>query len=147
MIQERFKLMPTVGIILRKENKILLIKRKNTGWNDGRHAYVGGDVDGGETVTQAAVREAQEELGIKLDKNNLKLIHVLHRKDKIYFESIDFVFEATEWQGQPTNMEPDKCDGFEWFEIDNLPESIVKCLKHVLDEVKKNKFYSEYGWD
>lgn len=52
------------GIILLEENKLALIERHR----QGRHyfAFPGGGVDEGETPEQAAVREAEEELGIQV---------------------------------------------------------------------------------
>ena len=50
------------GIILIEEGKIALMERHRA----GRHyfSFPGGGVDMGETVEQAAVREAKEELGV-----------------------------------------------------------------------------------
>lgn len=62
----------TVDIIIeltdRKERPILLIKRKNPppGW-----AIPGGFVDSGETVEQAAVREAREETSLDVELKTL----------------------------------------------------------------------------
>ena len=52
------------GIILLEENKLALIERHR----QGRHyfAFPGGGVDEGETPEQAAIREAEEELGIQV---------------------------------------------------------------------------------
>ena len=77
-MKERFKLVPAVVLFIRRGNEILLGKRCNTGWQDGKWGLFGGGVDGAETVRQAAVREAYEELGIAIDIEHLKVIHVLH---------------------------------------------------------------------
>ncbi|MDZ7955173.1 NUDIX domain-containing protein [Nostoc sp. DedQUE09] len=60
-----FKLIPASYIILIKNEKILLIRRVNTGYEDGKYSVVG-LVDGNETFVQAVVREAKEEVGIDL---------------------------------------------------------------------------------
>lgn len=61
----------TVDIIIKCEDGVVLIERKNPpyGW-----AIPGGFVDYGETVEEAAIREAKEETG--LDIKNLKQFHV-----------------------------------------------------------------------
>lgn len=54
---------PTVDIIIRYKNGIILIKRKNPpeGW-----ALPGGFVDYGESLEDSAVREAREETGLDI---------------------------------------------------------------------------------
>ena len=54
---------PTVDIIIRYMNGIILIKRKNppSGW-----AIPGGFVEYGETLEAAAIREAREETGLEV---------------------------------------------------------------------------------
>ncbi len=61
----------TVDCIIRIDNKIVLIKRKNPpyGW-----AIPGGFVDEGETVEDAVRREMKEETN--LDLSNMKQFHV-----------------------------------------------------------------------
>jgi 8-oxo-dGTP diphosphatase len=62
---------PTVDIIIEKNNKVVLIKRKNEPFRN-MLAIPGGFVEYGETVEHAAVREAKEETGLKI-----KLIEIL----------------------------------------------------------------------
>lgn len=146
MHKERFKIMPYAVIILRKRKKILLIRRYNTGYGDGFYACAGGGVDGNESITDAVIREAREELGITIKKENLKMVHVLHGRHTDY-EAIGFFIEAFAWEGEPRNVEPHKCDDIGWFDIDSLPENTVAHLKHVLERMKQDSFYSEFGWE
>lgn len=69
---ERYKNpVPTVDIIIEYAAGIVLVERKNPpyGW-----ALPGGFVDYGETVEQAARREAGEETGLAID--DLRMFHV-----------------------------------------------------------------------
>ncbi|MEM7826632.1 MAG: NUDIX domain-containing protein [Candidatus Aenigmatarchaeota archaeon] len=52
----------TVAIVIKKNNKFLLIKRANRP-NKNYWAFPGGHVEKSETIYQAAVREAKEEIG------------------------------------------------------------------------------------
>jgi len=63
----------TVDIIILYHNQIVLIKRKNQPYQNC-YAFPGGFVEIGETVEQAAVREAREETG--LDVALIKLLGV-----------------------------------------------------------------------
>ena len=144
--KERLALVPYVALLLRQEQKILLIRRCNTGDCDGFYACAGGKIDGNESATQALIREAYEEIGIILKKEHLKIVHVLHSKRDIE-EAIGFFIEATIWENNPCLMEPDKCDDVIWFDIDSLPQNLFPGLKQVLEMLDKNIFYSEYGWE
>ena len=72
------------GIILIHEGKLALIERHR----QGRHyfAFPGGGVDKGESDEQAAVREAEEELGIRVEVVQ-KAATILRegRRDQVYF--------------------------------------------------------------
>lgn len=147
MRKERFKIEPYVVVILRKNDKILLLRRYQTGFGDGFYGCAGGGVDGKESVTYAVIREAHEELGIKIKKEDLKMAHVLHGLHDHGREAIGFFIEAIAWEGEPCNMEPHKCDHIEWFALDDLPKNTLPHLKHVLKMIKNGVFYSEFGWD
>ena len=42
--KERFKLAPCAVLFLKRDNKLLLIKRENTGWADGKYALPEGSL-------------------------------------------------------------------------------------------------------
>ena len=62
------------GVVLIEDNKVALIER----YRDGKHYFVfpGGGVDEGETPQEAAVREMEEETGLRVTvKRELAEIH------------------------------------------------------------------------
>ena len=145
--KDRFKLIPAVYLILIKDNKILLLKRKNTGFEDGNYGLVSGHLDGDEPVYQAMIRETKEEAGIILKKENLEVVQILHRGGRRPpNERIDFFIKAKKWDGEIRNMEPDKCDDLSWFDIDSLPDNTIGYIRHVIDCIKKDIVFSEWGW-
>jgi len=144
MPAEKFKIIPTVYLILVEDKKILLLRRYNTGFHDGEYSFPAGHLRGNETLREAMVREAREEIGVELDLKDLKLIHIMHRKEPTE-ERVNFFFPAKKWIGELKITEPSKCDDLSWFALGNLPENIIPYIKQVINCFKDNIFYSEFG--
>lgn len=89
MTKERFKIVPFAGLILRKNNTVLLMKRAENAISGGMYAFPGGGIDGGETIATATIREAQEELGITIDVHDLQFVHVMHVRMENGYEYIN----------------------------------------------------------
>lgn len=148
MNQERFALHASVLIIFKQDDKILLLLRKNI-TSDGLYGLVAGHLDDGETITQAFIREAKEEVGVNIDPKNLKISGVSHsysRHNNRQF--IQFYAICDQWDGELKNMEPEKCGDIEFFKLDNLPKNIVPYIKNAIEKILQDgEFYFEYGWE
>lgn len=145
MVDKRFSPSLAVGILLIKDNKVLLLKRSPKIHAGGFYSFPGGHVDGNETIREALARESFEELGIIISPEDLKFVHVVHRKN-INSEYVTFYFSATNWIGVPVNKEPDKHEHMGWFEIDEIPENVIY-VRHALMCYKTNiGQYIEEGW-
>ena len=134
-----------VHIFFLREAEILLLRRFNTGYEDGNYSVVAGHVDAGETVTQAAVREVMEEAGVVIDSKDLQIVHVMNRKSND--ERVDFFMAVRQWSGEVVNMEPDKCDDLSWHPIASLPENTVPYVRRGIECFQNGIFYSEFGWE
>jgi len=141
----KFKIIPTVYLILKKDDRILLSRRYNTGFHDGEYSFPAGHLNGNETLIQTMIREAREEIGVKLNPEDLKLVHVMHRKEPNE-ERVNFLFSAEKWKGEPEILEPHRCDDLRWFDINNLPDNTIPYIKQMIMCVLQEIFYSEYGW-
>ncbi len=137
---ERFKLKVSVYVIFLKEDKVLLSRRFNTGWQDGNYGLPSGHLESQETLIEALLRETAEEIGIKLNQENVTFIHVMHRKSNY----IDFFFLARNWTGDPKNMEPNKCDDLKWFPLNKLPDNMVPSVKFALENYQNGIQFSEF---
>ena len=118
---ERFKIKVAVYALLMKDNKILLLRRFNTGWQDGNYGLPSGHLEADENLIEATLREMEEEVGVKSKKEDVEFVHTMHRKS-VY---VDFYFLVKNWEGEVQNMEIDKCDDLSWFNLDSLPENII----------------------
>ena len=118
-------------MIITKDNKILLQKRKGSKLWPGYYALPAGHIDEGETQFDALIREAQEELGINIDPKNILNSYVVLRRNFFEIDGkqlepyIDYYFDIEEFEGIPKIMEEDKCDVLIWADVDNLPEPFI----------------------
>lgn len=142
MQKERFKVVPAVYLILVKKGKILLLKRFNTGYEDGNYSMIAGHVDEGEAPKAALAREAYEEAGISVKVSDLEYALAMYR----HFNRVDLFFAAKNWQGEVRNMEPAKCDDLSWFDLDDLPQNMIPCVRRAIDCYKLGVHYYEFGW-
>ncbi|PIR86956.1 MAG: NUDIX hydrolase [Candidatus Harrisonbacteria bacterium CG10_big_fil_rev_8_21_14_0_10_49_15] len=142
---ERFKIIPSVYLILDQDGKTLLAQRFNTGFEDGKYGLVSGHAEEKEAFRQALVREVKEEAGIQLRENDIKHVLTMHR-DCGDHERADFFFTASAWQGEIKNMEPSKCDDLSWFAPDALPENTIPYIRHAIECYQKGITYTEFSW-
>ena len=149
MIKGRSKIIPAAYLVLKDGNKILLLRRYNTGYEDGNYSLVAGHVEDGETFTECVIREAKEEAGVILKNEDLKVSHIMNRKKEggEKNDRVDVYLTAKKWKGNIEIKEPSKCDNLEWFKLDNLPENIIPCVKVALEKIKAGEYYAEFGWE
>ena len=145
---ERNKAIPAAYLFLQKEEKFLVARRCNTGYEDGNYQVPAGHVDMGELPSEALIREAKEEIGIDLLPSDLKTVHVSYRpKHDNTDNRVDFFFHATKWGGEVINMEPEKCDDLKWVGLDELPENMTAHVRDAFERMREGVFYNELGID
>lgn len=138
-----------VGIILRKDNKVFLVKRINTQWASGYWNFPGGLVEEGETAQQAAVRETREEVGVIVCPDDFQLVHVIHihASASNTNDILGLYFISNSWTGTPINNEPHRHSEIGWFSLDQLPKNITEHALLAIDGLTSGKQYSEHGWE
>ncbi len=125
--------LPTVDVIIKYMDGIILIKRKNPpeGW-----ALPGGFVDYGETLENAAVREAREETGL-----DIKLIRQFHsysdpvRDPRQHTISTVFIAEAS---GKAEAADDAIEAGI--FKKDNLPDKMAFDHREILNDYFSGRY-------
>ena len=134
----------TVHLFFFRGDQILLSRRFNTGYRDGEYSVPAGHLDGDETVRAAAAREAAEEVGVRIEAQDLLFSSVMHRHEGD--ERVDFFVEVHRWQGEPTNTEPDKCDDLRWTNVASLPQNTVPYVRQALQNHFAGVRFDEFGW-
>ncbi len=143
-MNERSRAILEAHLVLERDGHLLLLRRSNTGYEDGKYSLVAGHFDGDESGRQAMIREAREEAGIEIAASDLTLFHVMHRNADA--ERVSFFYTTPTWGGEPQNMEPHKCDDLAWFRRDALPENMVSYVERAVMLGFEGVRYSELGW-
>ncbi len=123
---ERHRIRAVALLLLVKDGKICLGKRQNTEAMDGYYAVPAGHIEAGESAVQGMIREAKEETGIDINPSDLRCVLTSYRRmSSVNGDAVDFFFLCEKWNGALINAEPDKCTGWDFYDLDDLPSLMV----------------------
>ncbi len=147
-MSERFRPNAAAHVLLmRDDDHILMLRRFQTGWEDGKWTTPTGHIEEGEPATIAAVRELEEEALVVVEPTDLEHAITVHRQNESSGVYFDTYFIARHWSGKPAIGEPDKADALEWIDLYHLPETmIVPSVLRALQGYIKGLHYMEDGW-
>lgn len=115
-----------VGVLVEKEGKILLGLRKGS---HGAFTWAppGGHLEFAEGVEECAKRELLEETGLRAVSCTLGswVENVMENGKKHYITVFVIV---NQFEGEVQLLEPDKCDGWQWFSWNELPQPLFASL-------------------
>lgn len=123
---------------LLRENEICLAMKKR-GFGAGKYNGVGGKLDEGETVEQAALREVQEEIGVAVSIKDLEHAGTVTFTftTKPDWDQEVHIFLIRKWNGDPIETEE---MAPEWFALHEIPyEKMWIDDKHWLPTVLEGK--------
>jgi 8-oxo-dGTP diphosphatase len=148
--KDKIEFRSAVYLIAEKNGLIPLLKRAHTGFMDNHWSLIAGRVETDESFITAVIREAKEEAGLSLSKNDLSLVHVSSRC-QIYADSspinwADIYFYTTMKGQKPVNAEKDKHSELRWFPLNDLPPDLAPYQSTALIAYREGKKYSEYGF-
>ncbi|MFF3224062.1 NUDIX domain-containing protein [Nocardia suismassiliense] len=141
---QRHKVIGDVHLVLRRGNQVLFGQRRNTGYEDGAFHLPSGHLEADESVVDALIREAAEEVGVSIAPHNVRFSHIMHNASS--GGRMAFFFTVEHWVGDPTNRELDKCSALQWFSLDALPEHMITYCRTALNHIANNQQFSTYGW-
>lgn len=134
-----------VYALFARDDDILLGKRQATGRWDGYFSPPCGGVEPGESILNALVREVKEETSVIIEPEDATLAHVRHRRGD-GFLAVQYYFRIASWDGEIVNNEPDLCAGWEWWNLNQMPQPFVPHTAAVIGLIRRGVRYSQSGW-
>ena len=120
-----------VGVIIVKDKKILLGKRKNS-HGDGTWSFPGGHLEFNEAIEECAVREVKEETDLNITNIRMaSFTNDIFEKEKKHYVTL-YMLAST--SGEPRLMEPEKCERWQWFNWSELPSPLFIPLQNLLKQ-------------
>jgi 8-oxo-dGTP diphosphatase len=110
-----------VGVIVVRDGQVLLGKRRGS-HGAGSWSAPGGKLDHGESIEACARRELAEETGLELGPMEFGPYTNDVFPEGVHYLTAFVIARAA--SGQPRVMEPDKCEAWQWFAWEALPEPL-----------------------
>ncbi|WP_280424771.1 NUDIX hydrolase [Nocardia carnea] len=129
-------------LLIVQGDRLLWSRRCNTGYADGRLGLVAGHLEDGEDVVDAAIREAGEEVGIRLQRGDLTCVHVMHHRNGHEAGRVGFFFRAQRWDGVLINREPEKCSELVWRDWAEVPGDAVPYAAEAVRRITAGESFS-----
>lgn len=128
-----------VGVMIFKDGKILLHKRKGS-HGEGEYAFPGGHLEYMESFEDCAKREISEECGIEVYNVRFNYVTNVFKYAPKHYVHIGLI---ADWEsGDPKILEPDKCEGeWDWYDLNNLPSPMFEMCKLAIKAYKENINY------
>lgn len=119
-----------VGVCVRKDGKVLLGKRINC-VGVGMWAFPGGHVEMYEDPMETVIRETAEETSLKIQNPTFACFVNTFQKDiGEHYVTLVYIADAAD---EPKNMEPHKCEKWEWFPLGELPDPLFWATRKFIE--------------
>lgn len=127
--------------------QVLLQLRQNTGYADGQwDCAAGGHLEKNESLSQACIREAKEELNITV--KHVEFATMIHKNNSDLGETfVNVYFYSEDIEGEIKIAEPDKCAALEWFDLDQLPPNLIYDRRIALNNYLNHIPYEEVNFE
>lgn len=131
-------------LVLLRGGRVLMGRRRNTVFASGQYHVPAGRLEVDESIIDGIIRETMEEVGIGLSPDDIELVHVIHLRDKS--DRLSLFFTADRWSGEIENREPDKCAGWEWLPVAELPGDTVPYARQAIADIVAGRGLGLFGW-
>jgi 8-oxo-dGTP diphosphatase len=142
-----------IGLAVYRENpewtkpiQVLLGQRKGS-HGEGEWSFPGGHLDYMEGFEDTAKRELVEEVGPQFIVEDFQVVSLINLTEYAPKHYIDIGMECWWVHGDPVVMEPEKCAGWEWFDIDKLPSPRFATIDRIMLGSKNHYTSGVTVWD
>lgn len=119
-----------VGVIIQKNGKVLLGKRKNA-HGEGSWCFPGGHLEFNESWEDCAIRETKEETDLSI--RNIRFATATNDIFSLEQKHYITIFMLADYDsGELKLMEADKCERWEWFDWNTLPQPLFLPISNLL---------------
>jgi 8-oxo-dGTP diphosphatase len=132
-------------MILRAGDRLVLTLRARGLPGGGQWQAPGGHLEPGETLPDCAIREAREETGVLVAREDARFVHVSHVITAAGQTRLALFFEATRWRGTLVNGEPARCDELGLFPLGRLPAPMVPYIARAITGYLRREPFSVSG--
>lgn len=129
-----------VGVMVVKNGKVLLGRRKGS-HGQGEYAWPGGHMEYLESFEECAKREVREETGMEIA--NVRFLRLYNLKEYAPKHYVDIGLIADWKSGEPEIKEPDKIEGWDWYDPERLPQPLFSTIPSYFEAVRTGRNF----WD
>lgn len=136
-------------LLLTRQDNVLLALRQGTGFADGMWNLPSGKAETAETAVAAVIREAHEELGIRLSSHEINFAATVHCRNSDTDTRLGLFFQAAAKQTPldvPYNAEPHKCAKLAWYPMTMLPAATMPYSALGISLYQRNAHFGTTGW-
>ncbi len=125
-----------MGVLVMRDGRVLLGRRKGA-HGAGYYAAPGGHIELGDSLAETARREVWEECGLRIEDIRLLSVGTYIWGESKHYVDVDVVCQAPE--GEPQNCEPDRCEGWAWYSLDDLPEPLFIVTQNMIASLRAGR--------
>ena len=133
-----------VHLVLLRDGHVLMGERRNTKFATGQYHVPAGRLEAGESIVDGVIREALEETGISIAAADVGMRYVMHVRENS--DRLSLFFTTERWTGEIENREPDKCAGWEWVPVSDMPPNTVPYARQAILDLIAGKQVGLFGW-
>lgn len=127
-----------VAVMVLKDGKVLLGKRKGS-HGSGEYAFPGGHLEYMESFADCIARELEEECGVRVLDLRFQFVSNGTMYAPKHYVHIGLI---ADWEGgEPEVREPDRCDGWGWYDLDALPSPLFTFAAQAIEAYRTGRTY------